>query len=65
MTLNTKDPEANRLAAAIAGQTGETMTAIVTRALKEQYGRLQARESKPSVAELLGIGERARALKGG
>lgn len=60
MTLNIKDPEAHRLAVAIADRTGETLTAIVTQALKEQYDRLRTRESKPSVAELLAIAERAR-----
>src|SRR5258708_3747529 len=39
-TLNIKDPEAHRLAAAIAQETGETMTHVVTDALRDQCSEL-------------------------
>lgn len=58
-SLNVKDPEAHRLAEAIARQTGETMTRVVTEALRERYQRLHERQGKASVEELLEIAERA------
>ena len=61
MTLNVKDPEAHRLAQAIAKATGETMTRAVTEALRERYERLQRRQGKASVEELLTIAQRASA----
>jgi antitoxin VapB len=61
MSLNVKDPEAHRLARAIAEATGETMTRAVTEALRERYERLQGRRGKPSIEELLAIGRRAAA----
>lgn len=61
MTLNVKDPEAHRLARAISQQTGETMTRVVTEALRERYTRLQSRKGKASVEELLDIARRASA----
>ncbi len=59
MGLNIKDPEAHRLAQAIAKATGETMTHAVKEALRERYERLQARRGKASVEELLTIAQRA------
>ena len=61
MTLNVKDPEAHRLAQAIAKATGETITQAVTEALRERYERLQRRRRKASVDELLAIAKRASA----
>jgi antitoxin VapB len=61
MSLNVKDPEAHRLAQAIAQETGETMTRAVTEALRERYERLRRRRSKASVEELRAIGKRAAA----
>jgi antitoxin VapB len=61
MSLNVKDPEAHRLAHAIARETGETMTRAVTEALRERYDRLQRRRGKASVDELLAIAKRAAA----
>jgi antitoxin VapB len=61
MTLNVKDPEAHRLAQAIAQSTGETMTHVVTEALRERYERLQSRRGKATVEELLAIAKRASA----
>ncbi len=61
VSLNIKDPEAHRLALAIARETGETLARAVTEALRERYERLQRRRSKASVEELRGIAERAAA----
>jgi antitoxin VapB len=58
-TLNIKDPEAHRLAAAIAQETGETMTHVVTEALRERFERLPSRQRKASVEELRAIAKRA------
>ena len=62
MNLNVKDPEAHRLAEAIAQETGETITRAVTEALRERYERLQRRRSKASLDELRAIAGRAAAL---
>jgi len=59
VSLNIKDPEAHRLAQAIAKTTGETMTRVVTEALRERYDKLQRCQGKASVEELLAIAHRA------
>jgi antitoxin VapB len=59
MSLNVKDPEAHRLAQAIAQATGESMTRIVTEALREQLAKIERRRKKASVEELLAIADRA------
>jgi antitoxin VapB len=59
MSLNIKDPEAHRLAQQIARATGETMTRVVTEALRERLSRLEGRSARASVEELLAIAERA------
>ena len=59
MSLNIKDPEAHRLAQQIARATGETMTRIVTEALRERLSRLERRSTRASVEELLAIAKRA------
>lgn len=65
MSLNIKDPEAHRLAQAIAQATGETLTRAVTEALRERYARLERRKERASVDEILAIAERVSAqLKG-
>jgi antitoxin VapB len=65
MTLNIKDPEAHRLAQAIARETGESMTRVVTEALRERYERLQSRQARASVGELRAVAKRAAAhIKG-
>jgi antitoxin VapB len=61
MGLNVKNPEAHRLAQAIAKATGETLTRAVTEALRERYERLRVRRGKASVEELLAIAKRASA----
>jgi len=62
VSLNIKDPEAHRLAQAIARETGESMTRVVTDALRERYSKIEQRKSKASVRELLTIADRAAAL---
>jgi antitoxin VapB len=57
-SLNVKDPEAHRLAQAIAAETGETMTRAVTEALRERYERLRSRRGKASLEELRAIAGR-------
>jgi len=61
MSLNVKDPEAHRLAQAIAKETGETLTRAVTESLRERYERLQRRRGKATVEELRAIAKRASA----
>ncbi len=61
MSLNVKDPEAHRLAQAIAQATGETMTRVVTEALRERYERLQRRDPESLAADLRAIADRAAA----
>lgn len=61
MSLNIKDPEAHRLAQAIARATGESMTSVVKEALRERFARIERRKSKASVEELLAIADRAAA----
>ena len=59
MSLNVKDPEAHRLAQAIAKTTGETLTRAVTEALRERYERLRNRRDKATIEDLLAIAKRA------
>ncbi len=61
MSLNVKDPEAHRLAHAIAQVTGQSMTRVVTEALRERYARIERSRGKASVEELLAIADRAAA----
>ena len=61
MSLNIKDPEAHRLAQAIARATGETMTRVVTEALRERLATIERRRARASVEELLSIADRAAA----
>jgi antitoxin VapB len=65
MRLNIKDPEAYRLAKAIADATGETLTHAVTEALRERYANVGHRKINASVDEILSIACRVSAhLKG-
>jgi antitoxin VapB len=61
MSLNIKDPEAHRLARAIARETGETMTHVVTQALRDRLNRIERRRARASIPELLAIADRAAA----
>ena len=59
MSLNIKDPEAHRLAQAIAQVTGETLTRAVTEALRERYDRIQRRDSDALATDIRAIAARA------
>ena len=61
MSLNVKDPEAHRLAQAIAQETGETLTRAVTEALRERYERLHKRDPETMAADIRAIAKRASA----
>lgn len=61
MSLNVKDPEAHRLAQAIAQETGETLTRAVTEALRERYERLHKRDPEALAADIRAIAGRAAA----
>ena len=61
MGLNIKDPEAHRLALAIAELTGETMTRVVTEALRERYERTRKGEPEALAADIRAIAKRAAA----
>ncbi len=61
MSLNIKDPETHRLAQAIARATGQSMTKVVTEALRERYARVEERRGRANVAEILAIAERVSA----
>ena len=60
-SLNIKNSEAHRLAAAIAQETGETMTHVVVEALRERWEHLARGQGKASVEELRAIAKRAAA----
>ncbi|WP_455273526.1 type II toxin-antitoxin system VapB family antitoxin [Rhizobium herbae] len=61
MSLSIKDPEAHRLAQAISHATGESMTRVVTEALRERFAKIEHRKGRASVEELLAIADRAAA----
>jgi antitoxin VapB len=61
MSLNIKDPEAHRLARAIAQATGQSMARVVTDALRERYAQLEQRYGRASVDEILTIADRVSA----
>ncbi len=63
MSLNIKDPEADRLARELAGSTGESITAAVATALRERLERTRARpKGRDLAAELDSIALRCAAL---
>ncbi len=60
--LNIKNPEARRLADEISALTGESVTKVVTDALRERLEHERRRRSKGGVAaKLMEIGRRAAA----
>ncbi len=61
MSLNIKDPDAHRLAQAIAQETGETLTRAVIESLRERYERLHKRDPEALAADIRAIAERAAA----
>jgi len=63
MSLNVKDPEAHKLAQLLAKETGETLTAAVTQALRERLDRiLRQRKKEAMLADIIEIGRRGAAL---
>ena len=64
MSLNVKDPEAHRLAQAIAEETGESLTKVVIDSLRERQAKLEKRKGKATLGDLMAIAKRAsRAVK--
>ncbi|QJU58418.1 type II toxin-antitoxin system VapB family antitoxin [Sphingomonas sp. AP4-R1] len=61
-TLNIKDPEAHRLALAIARETGEPMTRVVVEALRDRLSRIQRQRERATIAELMAIARRSADL---
>jgi len=62
MSLNVKDPEAHRLAQAIADETGDSLTKVVIDSLRERHAKLEHRKGKASLQELMAIAKRASRL---
>ena len=64
MPLSIKDPEADRLARAVAARTGETLTQAVITALRERLAREERRaeDADTLVEEVLEIGRHCAAL---
>lgn len=64
MPLSIKDPEADRLARAVAARTGETLTQAVITALRERLAREERRaeDIDALVEEVLEIGKHCAAL---
>lgn len=62
MALNIKDDEADRLARELAGETGVTITAAVTHALKEELRRVRAAPAGSLEAEIERIALRCATL---
>jgi len=63
MALSVKDPEADRLARAVARRTGESLTQAIVVALRERLARLGARPRRGRLSEdLREIGRRCAAL---
>ena len=61
MSLNVKDPEAHRLALAIAEETGETLTRAVTEALRQRLERVRKQDHEGLAADIRAIAKRAAA----
>lgn len=62
MTLTIRDPEAQRMAKAIADATGRSMTDVVTDALRQRYAEIGVRSKKSDIEELRAIARAAAAL---
>jgi antitoxin VapB len=58
MALSIKDPEADRLARAVAARTGETLTQAVVNALRERLAREErkSRDVESRVSDAMEIG---------
>jgi antitoxin VapB len=64
MPLSIKDSEADRLARAVAEETGETLTQAVITALRERLARVQHQEDEVEalVQEVMELGQHCAAL---
>jgi antitoxin VapB len=64
MPLSIKDPEADRLARAVADKTGETLTQAVITALRERLVRVQSKgeDMEDLVQDVLAIGKHCASL---
>jgi len=64
VALSIKDPEADRLARAVAAKTGETITQAVVTALRERLVReeTKALDARVRLEEVLDIGRHCAAL---
>jgi len=63
MPISIKDPEADRLARALADATGESITRAVAVAVRERLDRVRSsRRGTDLVADLTAIAERCAAL---
>jgi antitoxin VapB len=63
MSLNIKNPEAHKLAQLLAEETGETITAAVTQALRERLEAVRRRrKSETMLADIRAISAKSAAL---
>jgi antitoxin VapB len=63
VALHIRDPEADRLARALAAKTGKTMTEVVVEALRDKLRREESRAEFPRLRdEIMAISRRAAAL---
>ena len=63
MPLSIKDPETERLARRLAGETGESLTAAIRESLRERLRRVEGRSAPPRLRdELRAVRERCAAL---
>jgi len=66
MSLNIKDPQAHKLAQELARETGESMTAAVTQAIRERLEAVRRRRKRDAIhAAIMAIGKRGEALDKG
>ncbi len=63
MALSIRNEQAEKLARAVAEETGETMTQAIIHALEERWVRLKGRQTVPDLAErIISISRRCRQL---
>ncbi|MDX2154457.1 MAG: type II toxin-antitoxin system VapB family antitoxin [Bryobacteraceae bacterium] len=62
MSLSVKDPEAYRLASAIAKETGETITKVVIDSLRQRHEQLEQQRRKATLEEILAIARKTSRL---
>lgn len=60
MSLNIKNPEADRLARELASRTGETITEAVIKALRERLKRETAKQPVSLIDEIRAIRQRLK-----